>query len=232
MAGNTFVERKHSGLGLAAAVPCGLLLATVLASASAARPAVPAGEAASAAALEQALAFVDGEFGGAVDLRLDHAVVDNGPTPTTASGEQPGLLDGRVFDLAADPLVAVSGYRIGEARRVGDAIEVTVDYAVVATTAGSGLPGRRFLRAASAQERTTLRMVRREQRWLVEQPALPHVSVRVLLETLAGQLTHAQAHVLPLPQTSAAQRATFAALEMQLGQLRGIAAGIDPLVDS
>lgn len=182
------------------------------------------GDAVPAAALEQARAFVDGEFNGELDLRLGHAVIERKPAPPTASGEQPDMLDGRVFDLAADPLVAVSRYRIGETRRVGDAVEVAVDYVVVASTTGSGLPGRDFIRPASARERTTLRMIRRGQRWLVERPPLPHVSAQVLLETLTNQLAHARAHVLPLPQTSAAQRATFAALEAQLDQLRDITA--------
>lgn len=201
----------------ATAALCGVLLASVLAPAGAA-----AVDAVPAEALEQARAFVDGEFRGVLDMRIDHAVIERRPAPRTASGEQPGLLDGRVIDLAADPLVAVSDYRIGEARRLGDTIEVTVDYAVVAATAGRGLPGRRFIRATSAQERTALRMVQHGQRWQVERPPLPRVSSEVLLETLAGQLAHARTHVLPLPQTSRAQRATFAALEAQLGQLRGL----------
>lgn len=177
-----------------------------------------------AEAVAQARAFVDGEFNGETDLRLHAAIVDPLPRTRTTSGEEPDLLEGRVFDLAADPLVAVRRHALGTPSRDGDAVVVPVDYDVVATTRGAGTPGRAFVPARSAHERVLLRLRLRDGRWLVEKPPLPHVSAEVLLDTLAARVDYAKRHVLASPRVSRAQQATFWSMDVQREALRRIVA--------
>ena len=128
----------------AARLLCGLALAACC------LPAVAAdggtGDAAAtipAAAVARVREFVAGEFDGTEDLRSRLVIIPPAkPRPRTASGEDPDALEGLVFSLTADPLMAVRSYALGEPVREGEAVIVPVQFAVVAITQGQGLPGR------------------------------------------------------------------------------------------
>lgn len=193
------------------------LLGTVRADADPAERVVPAD------ALDAARAFVEGEFAGRTDLRLHVAIVESKPAVVTESGEEPDLLDGRVFDLAADPLLAVRRCGIDTAWRDGDAVVVAVAYDPVATTHGVGLPGRTFAPAHGSNGRMLLRLVAWNGRWALLRPPLPRVSVDAVLDALERGAEYGETVVLSHPRASAAQRATFAAMREQAKALRAIA---------
>lgn len=171
-------------------------------------------------ALAQATAFVAGEFHAQMDMRLTHAVMPAFNTRKTATGEEPDLLQGHVYALESDPLIAVSHYEIGPPLRDGDSVIVPVDYSVVATTQGVGVLTRQFVKPASHHEQVRLRMVHVDGTWRVKHPPLPHVSARLLRDTLAKQITYAHDHILASPRASHAQRATYTAMQRQHDALR------------
>ncbi|TDR39707.1 hypothetical protein DFR29_11597 [Tahibacter aquaticus] len=176
------------------------------------------------AAVERVREFVAGEFAGAEDLRASLAlIVPATQRPRTASGEDPDALDGQVFSLVGDALVVVSRYELGVAESDGAVVVVPVDFSVVATTQGQGVGGRRFVRAASASERVRYRVLLRKGEWLVQDPPLPHVSAQALLQSYRKQVDYAKEKLLPLPQTSRAQRETFAAMEREMNALQVLA---------
>ena len=210
IAGGTRLRVLYRGL---------LVLATALLPAAAAM----AVEAPSAA-VERVREFVAGEFAGTEDLRASLAlIVPATPRPRTASGEDPDALDGLVFSLVGDALVVVCRYEVGMAETDGAAVVVPVDFTVVATTQGQGVGGRRFVRAASVNERVRYRVLLRNGEWLVQDPPLPHVSAQALLQSYRKQVDYAKEKLLPLPQISRAQRETFAAMEREMNALQALA---------
>ena len=62
----------------------------------------------------------------------------------------------------------------------------------------------------------------RDGEWLLQSPPVPQVSVAVLLRSYQAQVDYAREKLLPLPQTSSAQRAVFAAMEREMKALQAL----------
>lgn len=216
--------RRGARAARAARLLCGLVLAACCVPAVAAGGgAVAAAATIPAAAVARVREFVAGEFDGTEDLRSRLVLAPPAkPRPRTASGEDPDALEGLVFSLTADPLVAVRSYALDQPVREGEAVIVPVQFAVVAITQGQGLPGREFRPAPAPSEQRRYRVVLRDGEWLLQSPPVPQVSVAVLLRSYQAQVDYAREKLLPLPQTSSAQRAVFAAMEREMKALQAL----------
>lgn len=132
--------------------------------------------------------FIDGEFNGLNDLRIDYGVYEKDGDMLYGDRLNELTYPGVVFDMYADPLKIANNYKILSLSQKEGAVFISVAFDVVGKTHGEGLLQRKFEFSKPKTEviQYQLKMIGHE--WKVFQPPLPVIALSVLIENYENEV--------------------------------------------